>query len=48
MGNTAEDDFGLDTRIVNAGYADEDGDIEVGLRPKLLKITSGRSGQRKI
>ena len=37
MGNTAGDDFELDTRIVNAGYADEDGDIEVGLRPKTLE-----------
>lgn len=42
MGNTAEDDFGLDTRIVNAGYADEDGDIEVGLRPKTLEDYVGQ------
>lgn len=42
MGNTAEDDFGLDTRIVNAGYADEDGDIEIGLRPKTLEDYVGQ------
>ena len=42
IGNTAEDDFGLDTRIVNAGYADEDGDIEVGLRPKTLEDYVGQ------
>mgnify|MGYP004641652221 FL=1 len=42
MGNTADDDFGLDTRIVNAGYADEDGDIEVGLRPKTLEDYVGQ------
>lgn len=42
MGNTAEDDFELDTRIVNAGYADEDGDIEVGLRPKTLEDYVGQ------
>lgn len=42
MGNTAEDDFGFDTRIVNAGYADEDGDIEVGLRPKTLEDYVGQ------
>ena len=44
MGNTAGDDFELDTRIVNAGYADEDGDIEVGLRPKTLE---GYVGQER-
>lgn len=32
----SEDEFDLETRIVNAGYADEDGDIEVGLRPKIF------------
>ena len=42
IGNTAEDDFGIDTRIVNAGYADEDGDIEVGLRPKTLEDYVGQ------
>lgn len=42
MGNTADDDFGFDTRIVNAGYADEDGDIEVGLRPKTLEDYVGQ------
>lgn len=42
MGNTAGDDFELDTRIVNAGYADEDGDIEVGLRPKTLEDYVGQ------
>lgn len=42
IGNTAEDEFGLDTRIVNAGYADEDGDIEVGLRPKTLEDYVGQ------
>lgn len=42
IGNTAEDDFGLDTRIVNAGYADEDGDIEIGLRPKTLEDYVGQ------
>ena len=42
MGNTAGDDFQLDTRIVNAGYADEDGDIEVGLRPKTLEDYVGQ------
>ena len=30
----SEDEFDIETRIVNAGYADEDGDIEIGLRPK--------------
>ena len=42
IGNTAADDFGLDTRIVNAGYADEDGDTEVGLRPKTLEDYVGQ------
>ena len=42
MGNTAGDDFELDTRIVNAGYADEDGDIDVGLRPKTLEDYVGQ------
>ena len=42
MGNTAGDEFELDTRIVNAGYADEDGDIEVGLRPKTLEDYVGQ------
>ncbi len=32
----SEDEFDLETRIVNAGYADEDGDIEIGLRPKIF------------
>ena len=32
----SEDEFDLETRIVNAGYADEDGDIEIGLRPKVF------------
>lgn len=31
-----EDEFDIETRIVNAGYADEDGDIEIGLRPKVF------------
>lgn len=42
MGNTVGDDFELDTRIVNAGYVDEDGDIEVGLRPKTLEDYVGQ------
>ena len=42
MGNTAGDDFELDTRIVTAGDADEDGDIEVGLRPKTLEDYVGQ------
>ena len=32
----SEDEFDIETRIVNAGYADEDGDIEIGLRPKVF------------
>lgn len=32
----SEDEFDIETRIVNAGYADEDGDIEIGLRPKIF------------
>lgn len=32
----SEDEFDIGTRIVNAGYADEDGDIEIGLRPKVF------------
>lgn len=32
----SEDEFDLETRIVNAGYADEDRDIEIGLRPKIF------------
>lgn len=31
-----ESDCDIETRIVNAGYSDEDGDIESGLRPKTL------------
>lgn len=47
MGNTAGDDFELDTRIVNAGYADEDGDIEVGLRPKTLEDYVGQERSKE-
>ena len=32
----SEDEFDIETRIVNAGYADEDGDIEIGPRPKVF------------
>lgn len=32
----SEDEFDIETKIVNAGYADEDGDIEIGLRPKVF------------
>lgn len=32
----SEDEFDIETRIVNADYADEDGDIEIGLRPKVF------------
>ncbi len=32
----SEDEFDIGARIVNAGYADEDGDIEIGLRPKVF------------
>lgn len=31
-----ESEYDLETRIVNAGFSDEDGDIESGLRPKTL------------
>ena len=32
----SEDEFDIETRIVNAGYTNEDGDIEIGLRPKVF------------
>ncbi|MBQ9511441.1 MAG: Holliday junction branch migration DNA helicase RuvB [Clostridia bacterium] len=31
-----EEEYDIETRIVNAGFSDEDGDIESGLRPKCM------------
>ena len=35
----SEDEFDIETRIVNAGYADEDGDIEIGLESTIVDLT---------
>ncbi|MBO4217029.1 MAG: Holliday junction branch migration DNA helicase RuvB [Clostridia bacterium] len=38
----SEEEYDVEARIVNAGYSDEDGDIESGLRPKYMEDYVGQ------